>query len=379
MFMILLLMMCVWMFSVNSCSNPRKDADFGNQNVTHKTQGIKSAEVKQIDLSRIAYISEKLSRPKEQNPDSMKKWSRELNEYNQILKTISDNQKVIGDNELLLQSRTDSLARENKRLNDDIRQETNNIVNKMNAWLAFWIAALAFVGVIIPIALQFKLYREEKDKAREFRDSLRKELDDVIRSNVKRVDEVEKELTDQQSSSIAEFERKNKNLEINITGYIENLKSQMHAMKEDFIDKKEELGQFLLSAHMAQCCDYKLIPAIHENSSYKKQIWNDVANNFMNVVEDCFESRPGHDHRGKYLKEGKIKKLIQTMIDVYALVSTELRTVKGAFERRTCRDIQYELRQAIRESSQHNIRNKGLYQRLQRIISYLERIRPRVD
>lgn len=34
----------------------------------------------------------------------------------------------------------------------DIRQETNNNLDKMSAWLAFWITVLGFIGVACPIA-----------------------------------------------------------------------------------------------------------------------------------------------------------------------------------------------------------------------------------
>lgn len=36
----------------------------------------------------------------------------------------------------------------------DLRQETNNIINKVNGWLAFWIAVLALLGAIFPTILQ---------------------------------------------------------------------------------------------------------------------------------------------------------------------------------------------------------------------------------
>lgn len=46
------------------------------------------------------------------------------------------------------------------QLTDDIRQETNNIINKMNGWLGFWMGVMAILGVFVPIALQLKLYKE---------------------------------------------------------------------------------------------------------------------------------------------------------------------------------------------------------------------------
>ena len=50
----------------------------------------------------------------------------------------------------------------------DIRQEVNNCIEKYNGWLAFWISILAVLCGIIPVLLQYRLYKdgEEKIKAK---------------------------------------------------------------------------------------------------------------------------------------------------------------------------------------------------------------------
>lgn len=70
------------------------------------------------------------------------------------------------------------LIRQNQ-LVDDIRQETNNIINKMNGWLGFWMGVMAILGVFVPIALQFKLYRESRDQDAKLRQECQKELDHI--------------------------------------------------------------------------------------------------------------------------------------------------------------------------------------------------------
>lgn len=47
---------------------------------------------------------------------------------------------------------------------NDIRQETNNIIDKFNAWLAFWLAVMALLGVVVPIALQYRLGINQKEE-----------------------------------------------------------------------------------------------------------------------------------------------------------------------------------------------------------------------
>lgn len=37
---------------------------------------------------------------------------------------------------------------------DDLRQETNNVINKQNGWLSFWVAILTLIGALLPLVIQ---------------------------------------------------------------------------------------------------------------------------------------------------------------------------------------------------------------------------------
>lgn len=69
---------------------------------------------------------------------------------------------TMNDIENLKEAQKTLIARQDK-LADDLRQETNNMINKVNGWLSFWMGVIAVLGVFVPIALQFKLYRETRD------------------------------------------------------------------------------------------------------------------------------------------------------------------------------------------------------------------------
>lgn len=58
-------------------------------------------------------------------------------------------------NQLTIMKRQDDLI-------NDIRQETNNNLDKINSMLTFWIGMLSLLGVFIPIALQFTLVNSSK-------------------------------------------------------------------------------------------------------------------------------------------------------------------------------------------------------------------------
>lgn len=48
----------------------------------------------------------------------------------------------------------------------DIRQESNNIINKFNGWLGFWIAVLAIFGGVIPLVIQYVLKHKTEESYR---------------------------------------------------------------------------------------------------------------------------------------------------------------------------------------------------------------------
>lgn len=74
---------------------------------------------------------------------------------------------------------------------NNLRQETNNVIEKQNAWLAFWIAILAIVGALIPALLQWRNERKldsELEKINELQDKIDKRIDnikDTIDDNIK--------------------------------------------------------------------------------------------------------------------------------------------------------------------------------------------------
>ena len=54
------------------------------------------------------------------------------------------------------------IIKRQEELVNDIRQETNNNIDKISAWLAFWIAVVALLGVFVPFTFQLSVYRREQ-------------------------------------------------------------------------------------------------------------------------------------------------------------------------------------------------------------------------
>lgn len=63
-----------------------------------------------------------------------------------------------------LSIRVARLEREKEILINDIRQETNNAIEKQNLQLTFWLAIIALLGTLIPIIIQYRLYIINREK-----------------------------------------------------------------------------------------------------------------------------------------------------------------------------------------------------------------------
>ena len=80
----------------------------------------------------------------------------------------------------------------NKQCNDnllhgfnDLRQETNNVIDKQNGWLSFWIAILALLGALLPLLIQMNMQQDQRHKFEEEKKEIRSVLDETKDSGTK--------------------------------------------------------------------------------------------------------------------------------------------------------------------------------------------------
>ena len=78
--------------------------------------------------------------------------------------SVKEKEEIVATQKLILARQTE--------LVDDYRQETNNLINKMNGWLGFWIGIIAIIGVFFPLALQYKSGQEAKEQEAKLDDKL---------------------------------------------------------------------------------------------------------------------------------------------------------------------------------------------------------------
>lgn len=94
----------------------------------------------------------------------------ELNDSVYKSKTEDEIREILWENEKYLYSQQESKLA-------DLRQETNNTIEKNNSWLAFWIATLAFLGVLVPIGLNHRFEGKRDEDLNRFKESIQRDVD----------------------------------------------------------------------------------------------------------------------------------------------------------------------------------------------------------
>lgn len=106
------------------------------------------------------------------------------------------------------------LQRQHEHALDDLRQETNNIINKLNGWLGFWIAVAAILAVILPIVCQyFIVSRFEKEYEKDL-DESKAHLAGMIEKYKDEIEHLRKEFAREKDQAIRNFEDKIQGSEI---------------------------------------------------------------------------------------------------------------------------------------------------------------------
>ena len=108
---------------------------------------------------------------------------------------------------------------------DDLRQETNNVIDKQNAWLSFWIAILALVGGLLPLLIQMNT---QKDQRQEFEEEKQK-IQSAIEETKKAIEETKKIEKTMQN----DLETKSRSLNSAI-------EKQFNSFKDDFNEKYDK-------------------------------------------------------------------------------------------------------------------------------------------
>lgn len=100
---------------------------------------------------------------------------------------------------------------------DDIRQETNNIINKVNGWLSFWLAMLALIGAMLPMISAWQHAKEHEVRFKVMQERLktaRQRCDDATSHNDQRIQQGLERIESRFSAMQDEYEKLKKEMEV---------------------------------------------------------------------------------------------------------------------------------------------------------------------
>lgn len=203
----------------------------------------------------------------------------------------ADSLLTIDDLQTILMMQQTILSRQD-RLADDLRQETNNTINKMNGWLALWLGVMAIIGVFVPITLQFKLYKDSQDEAHKLEDILIQKETDLKDINEK----YRKELKKSHEEFLGKMEEHNFARVVALTRNVQHLtqnqkakdrgwrKDLLHSnlreitnlvdlyIKAYFDNNEFKVSSYKLSIVLLQLCDVLHVLTVEEKSRSRRLI-----------------------------------------------------------------------------------------------------------
>ncbi len=107
---------------------------------------------------------------------------------------------------------------------NDLRQETNNVIDKQNGWLAFWIAILALVGALLPLLIQMNMQQDLRHEYDKINKELKRLRSDRYYSEISKLSFTLIEC----SESILRIDDSERNK------YCNNLLDELHKMTDSF-------------------------------------------------------------------------------------------------------------------------------------------------
>lgn len=211
----------------------------------------------------------------------------------------------------------DRIISQQEVLLNDVRQETNNFINKANGLISIWIGIFALFGILLPIIWQFRLRKEYKQAEEDLNNKIDKSLENAT-------DEIEKVKREKEKSELNNLTRV---LEVcNDYRMIPNHTATLHApiqnyfwyqvlkisgriIEESFDDenhliseKKEELLETLLLL-FSIVRNYNIGPSTHRKREYdqaidrlRKEIYELCCNttlsnpNYLNELKDLLNN-----------------------------------------------------------------------------------------
>lgn len=87
----------------------------------------------------------------------------------------------------------------------DLRQESNNNINKYNGWLSFWIALITIVLTIVPLVFNIRAERKYKEEVERMKAEMERDINRLLKEFDDKYDKRQKDVLDELTKSDSKF------------------------------------------------------------------------------------------------------------------------------------------------------------------------------
>lgn len=257
----------------------------------------------------------------------------------------------------------DSIARIMKEWNEycdenllhglnDLRQETNNVIEKQNGWFSFWLGILALVGALLPVIIQIKV---QDNQSHVFKSELEAAIQDVEREKQAIRSELElvKQGVEREKEKIQlECKKSKMDLEQEKQSYaseLETIKEEIGKEKENVnqeidncVRQRSEMEQFRL-LHEISNLSFMLITCKEnrwgKNSIDRDQSWNDLLDEIVRKTQQFIHVVTETDD----LYHENIPNIKMVLLQLHAVYSVYIPTAVKSYTSRKLLKITHEL------------------------------------
>lgn len=140
---------------------------------------------------------------------------------------------------------------------NDIRQETNNNIEKAHALLSFWVGILALLGVFVPLILQFKMHHYAK-----------KDIEDLKRELISEINVLMNEVRGEKRA-------------------LGIVMADMGKLRDDLEPQRylNDISSIRVNAEQG------FLPELGESRGIFRRMWEQSMDNFSHLIDSFFEQR----------------------------------------------------------------------------------------
>lgn len=225
---------------------------------------------------------------------------------------------------------------------DDLRQETNNVIDKQNGWLSFWLGIFALVGALLPFLFQLRMQKNQEQ---------------IMDSKLRAVDQI-----------VAAEKLELTTLKNDINSETEKLKNESVANQTVIEDFKSEHEKFQLYAEITRLSNTLI--TCKENKWGKDHIdrnalWNDLFANLYKKSNDFIVLVAPN----KEVATGNYFLIKTILLQLHAVYCEFIPTCTQSYKSRKLLELTKEISEILQKISNNKYTGGSLYLALNHMLA----------